>query len=83
MSPHSRGIKIAKIAIVPEHDVHLLCPFGPLFWYVFTRESCPSHPTTSPFAALADQDVFLGLLLLLRLGFSLPSFGALLTHFRH
>jgi len=52
------GGEITKIAIAPERGVRLLRPFGPLFWYVFTRESRPSHPTASPFAAPADQDVF-------------------------
>jgi len=56
--PCSRGVKIAKIAIAPERGVRSLRPFGPLFWYVFARESHLSHPTVFVFAVLEVQDTF-------------------------
>jgi len=43
---------------VPERGARSFRPFGPLFWYVFSRELHTSHPTASTFAVLADQDAF-------------------------
>jgi len=54
--PPIPGVKIIKIAIVPERGARSFRPCSTLFWYVFPRESHPSHPTASTFAVLADQD---------------------------
>ena len=43
---------------MPERGARSFRPFGPLFWYVFSRELHSSHQTASTFAVLADQDAF-------------------------